>query len=1140
MRAVRARRGKRRTSRAICAPSPIRGAFRTDGTARDEAAPPRCCTSRVPCAPVRFLLPRPASFVLVLLTPGAPEPLHAVRLLRRALPLLAAAALAACREEPSPWAEERIARMPLREQVAQMVAPAVYVGADARPAQDSVLARRLAASAAGGVRLLPGSAEVAARRVALLQRMARRPLLVIADLDRGAGGALAGAAELPPPAWLGAWETGRVAAAAERVADEARAAGVNFAMLSAPSFPYAAALPVAAGPRADSAFAAYAQGLAEHGMIVGVRALSPGPEAADTDYRVIGWDRAAAEALQLDLLEDLLARGVGAVKPASVAVPSLTRDSVPLPDNPVFVSGVLRRDLAFEGLVVEDLASAAPLVRRYGGGEAAVRAVAAGADLLVGVDDERVAIDAIVAAVESGRVPRSRIDASVRRIFAAKEGLGLGASGDADSARSASSARGGSSASASGGSASGGSASGGSASIEARSASGGSAANESGPGASSSTGSARSSSTESPSTESGSTSTGSRAGGSADRGDTLAVAAHRAAVSVLGAAPAEVLRGCRRTVLVTRQGVAAPALVAALRRAVPELAHLQTDRIPRRGPLVPAGVAFDAADAPCVVAVAFPGARPEVVNRVVPALAWPDSAALDTLPAARRTALQRDTTARRLIWIDFFPGLGTAPPAARTVVVARGTSAQAQQAAAAAVTGQIAPRLPAGAAWPAARTLRIASADSVAMNGDTVDAIDGVIRQAIADGVFSAAAVAVGRRGALVKLRGYGQTNGAPVDPRATMFDIASLSKVVGTTPAAMVMMDDGRMELGAPLRRYVPQFRGESKGDVTIRSLLTHTAGLPPGDYLFPLASADAALRRVIRADLETKPGVRPVYSDYGMILLAEAIRRRADEPIDRLLARRVFGPLGMTGTMYLPGPEQQPRIVPTAAAGSERPYTVDGVVHDGNAYRLGGVAGHAGLFSTAWDLSVYSQMLLNGGAYGTRRVLQAGTVAAWTRRQPNAGTRALGWDTPAPRSSAGSYFSERSFGHTGFTGTSIWIDPQRELFVVLLTNRTYRNGDQGRILQVRARVADLAAKSITDQPVRPRAGSPAAIAEAERAAAAARARARARRRPAPRRNRPRAEIETTLPTVARLDPSRPGSWMPLAGAEGWTIGMG
>jgi CubicO group peptidase (beta-lactamase class C family) len=284
------------------------------------------------------------------------------------------------------------------------------------------------------------------------------------------------------------------------------------------------------------------------------------------------------------------------------------------------------------------------------------------------------------------------------------------------------------------------------------------------------------------------------------------------------------------------------------------------------------------------------------------------------------------------------------------------------------------------------------------------------------------------------------------------------------------------------------------------------------------------------MRSELKTAPGEKMVYSDFGMILMAEGVRLAAREPMDHFLARRVFGPLGMQSTFYLPSPDLRDRAVATAVE-SERPYPLRAVVHDGNAFRLGGVAGHAGIFSTAWDLSVFAQTLLNGGAYGTRRVWERGTVAAFTRRQPNAGTRALGWDTPAPRSSAGSYLSARAYGHTGFTGTSIWIDPEKELFVIVLANRTFTKGSQGDILRIRGRVADLAAKAITDQPVRPRAGSPAAIAEAERAAAAARARARerARRRPRPRR---RAEIEWAAPTLAQA----PGAEV----VPGWVVVMG
>jgi CubicO group peptidase (beta-lactamase class C family) len=198
------------------------------------------------------------------------------------------------------------------------------------------------------------------------------------------------------------------------------------------------------------------------------------------------------------------------------------------------------------------------------------------------------------------------------------------------------------------------------------------------------------------------------------------------------------------------------------------------------------------------------------------------------------------------------------------------------------------------------------------------------------------------------------------------------------------------------------------------------------------------------------------------------------------------------MRNTMYDPPLLAWSRTVPSALR-SERPYVLRDVVHDGNSFRLGGVAGHAGLFSTAGDMAIYAQTLLNQGAYGDRRIWSARTVQAFTTKQTKAGTRAIGWDTPASRSSSGDYFSARSYGHTGFTGTSIWIDPERDLFVILLTNRTYDQGTQGQILDIRRAVADAAARAITDVPIRPRAGTAAAQAEA----AAERARQRAKHHP-------------------------------------------
>ncbi|HEV2146031.1 MAG TPA: serine hydrolase, partial [Longimicrobiaceae bacterium] len=376
------------------------------------------------------------------------------------------------------------------------------------------------------------------------------------------------------------------------------------------------------------------------------------------------------------------------------------------------------------------------------------------------------------------------------------------------------------------------------------------------------------------------------------------------------------------------------------------------------------------------------------------------------------------------------------------------------------------------------------------------------IRAAVEAGTIPGAALAVGRRGGLVRLRGYGRTGGGggAVDATETLYDVASLTKVAATTAAVMALADEGRLRLDAPVRRYLPGFTGKWKGSVTVRQLLTHTAGLPAGEWLYgSTRSPETALRRSMRAPLVRPPGQAMVYSDFGFILLGALVEAAAGEPLDRYLARRVYAPLGMESTLFIPPDVLRPVTVPTAQR-SEREYTLAGTVHDANAFRLGGVAGHAGLFSTAADLAVFAQTLLNGGSYGTHRVYSPETVRGFTAARARPGNRALGWDVPAQRSSAGSYFSTRSYGHTGFTGTSLWIDPERDLFVVLLTNRTYDNASPRAMLELRERVHDAVARSIGDATVRPRPGSPAAI-EEERKARAERERIRRQKqRPKPR----------------------------------------
>jgi len=257
-------------------------------------------------------------------------------------------------------------------------------------------------------------------------------------------------------------------------------------------------------------------------------------------------------------------------------------------------------------------------------------------------------------------------------------------------------------------------------------------------------------------------------------------------------------------------------------------------------------------------------------------------------------------------------------------------------------------------------------------------------------------------------------------------------------------------------------------KDHVTVRHLLTHSAGLVADLPLYDsTATRAAALAAVDTTTLVAPPGTSYTYSDLSAIVLMQAVERVTGKSFDRFLAERVFGPLGMPSTRFLPPPSSRDRIAPTEHDTVFRHRWLRGEVHDESAARLGGVSGNAGLFSNALDLSRFAAMLLNNGAWDTLQLIRAETVAEFTRRQniPAGSTRALGWDTPSDSgySSAGAKLSRRSFGHTGFTGTSMWMDPERDLFIVLLTNRVHPTRANTAILRVRASVAELVAEALT-----------------------------------------------------------------------------
>ena len=342
----------------------------------------------------------------------------------------------------------------------------------------------------------------------------------------------------------------------------------------------------------------------------------------------------------------------------------------------------------------------------------------------------------------------------------------------------------------------------------------------------------------------------------------------------------------------------------------------------------------------------------------------------------------------------------------------------------------------------------------------------------VSQGVYPGALVIVGRSTGIIHSRGFGHLapgTGSPVpNPDSTLFDLASLTKVVATTSAAMVLVDRGRLDLDAPVRRYLPEFRRPEQQAITVRMLLNHTSGLrPSGAFFRRTSSRKRAIALLMQERPERTPGASAAYSDINAMLLGLIVERVSGETLDHFTRGVIFMPLAMGSTRFRPPPEWRSRI---AASFEWRGHPVAGTVQDQNARILGGIAGHAGLFATGADLARFAQWwLAQGRLPNGNQLVSPETMARFLEHQPRAGSRLLGWDSPDPVAEQptlfGSLLSDGAYGHTGWTGTQIWVDPAQDLFVILLTNRSM-NPDVYRSLRdlrgIRARVADEAVIAI------------------------------------------------------------------------------
>ncbi len=987
----------------------------------------------------------------------------------------------------SAWVDETLASLSLRQRIAQLVVPWIPGGyASSSDASFRTLEEWVADEGIGGVVISIGSPHSYASLLNRLQELATVPLLVTADFENGGPGMRVnhsyalptllpqgGGTSFPPTMAFGAigdpefaYEYGRITAV------EARALGVhlNFAPVldvnSNPENPIINTRAFGEDPEAVARLGtAYIEGARAGGVLTTAKHF-PGHGDTRTDSHielpVVTADETRLEAVELVPFRRAVSAGVDAVMTAHVAVPAILGSDVPATLSPYFLTELLREDMAFDGLIFTDALRMGAITRGYGAGEAAVLALEAGSDVLLVPEDVGAAIDAVEVAVRTGRVARARIDRSARLLLEAKARVGL---------------------------------------HERRAVDLGAVAEVAGSGehlAFADLAAERSITLVRDQDRLVPLPAGSRgrvvsvtyardqdlvAGREFDRVAARFVDAlvSRRLDDRSSPAEYEAVRETARDADLTLLNVYVPPVSGAGSVAVPDALRDLVRELSARGSLVVSSFgnpyflsAFENLGSYLVAwgshevsqragAFALMGAAP--ISGTLPIGIPPDHVAGDGLD---REALPEAVAVRDAVMS--VPSWVVQP--LEFVTAARATESDP------AAGDRISPL----EGDPAA----------VGMSAAVLEALDRRIVQAIADSASPGAALAVVRHGQLVRLRGYGRLDwdpaSAPVTP-SSIYDMASVTKVMATTTAAMLLVDEGRLDLDAPVTRYLPWW---SEGDprkeaVTVRQLLLHRGGLPPFRRFFlEMEGLEAYRRAIAELPLDYAPGDSTVYSDIGMMTVAWAVEEIVGQPLDRFLDERVWEPLGMRDTGFRPDSALHGRVAPTEIDADYRGAHVRGVVHDENAYAVGGVAGHAGLFSSARDIAVFAAMMLDQGRAGpcdetpatpcagpraeAARIVESATVEAFTRRHDATASRATGWDTPSGNSSAGRFFTGRAFGHTGFTGPSVWIDPELDLAVVLLLNRVNPTRDNTRHVPLRRDVHDLVAQAITDMDVEPR----------------------------------------------------------------------
>lgn len=919
------------------------------------------------------------------------------------------------------WAETTLSAMNLEQKISQLFCGSTYGTYAAEDDPEYVRILDLVERfQIGGLMLHQGTPFSQLHLLNALQQHSRIPLWISQDLEWGAGMRVKRSTVFPSMMALGATRDPALAHAMARViASEVHSLGVHQAYAPVadvnnnPSNPIINVRSFGETPDLVSKFAvATMRGLQDGGVVATAKHFpGHGDTAVDShlDLPVLSVDLDRLRRVELPPFQALIDAGVKSVMVGHLSIPALKGDAgLPATLSNRVISELLRQEMGFDGLVVTDAMSMKGLANRFGEGEACVRAIQAGCDVLLMCKDPLAARRAILQAVKSGTLPESRIDESVHRILKMKEAAGLHLKSVSDMA---------------------------------------------------------------PITQ------------------CVAAQAHQVLSREIARRSITLLHNQGDLLPITQ----APENILCLAMSDtddPDVAQFFEQKLKDRiSPTVFASRLLDLrSHASEVQNAAETAANFDLI--VLPCF-FKVRAGSNQMAFSPHQKILFERLVRGhvpVLMISFGSPYLTAGLNQPDVHLACFSDCEASQLAAidavfgfAPITGKSPVTIPGSATFGAGQEtrqvrLRPGHPLEVGMAADLSKQVDDLILSAIEAHIFPGAAVAIGRAGVLVKNQGYGFLTYESDVPVTTdsQFDLASLTKVIATTTATMALIDQGKLNRDDRVPSVLPEFAQNGKQDVTVFHLLSHTSGLPAyhAFHTMGLTQRDQVIDAIMAEKLEHPPGSECVYSDLGMITLGLIVEKIVGTDLDTYLKNHFWNVLGMTRTGFRPvgKTEFDPRIVPTEVDDVFRHALIQGAVHDETAFILGGIAGHAGLFSTSTDLAQFADMMLRGGTSHGTQLIDTATIAEFTTRIFPTGTctRALGWDTKTldGYSSAGQFFGPRSFGHTGFTGTSIWMDPDQQLFVILLTNRVHPSRAETRHKEIRAQLADIAAQAITGPP--------------------------------------------------------------------------